>query len=356
MFERYTEKARRVIFFARYEASQFGSPYIETEHLLLGLLREDKALANRFLRSHAAIESIRKQIEAHTTIREKVSTSVDLPLSHECKRVLAYGAEEAERLNHKHIGTEHLLLGLLRETHKAGIRLQFSAAEVRADIEKRITIRERISTSVEVPLTRAAKKVLKFAMDEADAAKRRRVAPQHLFLGLMRVEDSMAAQLLRERGVTLGDLRRQSAEMPDYVAGAPMEPAKFARGASADQRSAHTLEAFLEYLKVQPESLADFFNERTQFIDLKGRRWEGPEIHAHADELFPSYATRGASYRIENKHSTASVLVAAILWHTPAASPSTSRHRMTVVMVPSPADAPRAWVIVAIQLTAVESH
>ena len=115
MFERYTEKARRVIFFARYEASQFGSPYIETEHLLLGLLREDKALTNRFLRSHASVESIRKQIEEHTTIREKVSTSVDLPLSNECKRVLAYAAEEAERLGHKHIGTEHLLLGLLRE-------------------------------------------------------------------------------------------------------------------------------------------------------------------------------------------------------------------------------------------------
>ena len=112
MFERYTEKARRVIFFARYEASQFGSPYIETEHLLLGLLREDKALTNRFLRSHASVESIRKQIEGHTTIREKVSTSVDLPLSNECKRVLAYAAEEAERLSHKHIGTEHLLLGL----------------------------------------------------------------------------------------------------------------------------------------------------------------------------------------------------------------------------------------------------
>ena len=111
MFERYTEKARRVIFFARYEASQFGSPYIETEHLLLGLLREDKALTNRFLRSHASVESIRKQIEGHTTIREKVSTSVDLPLSNECKRVLAYAAEEAERLSHRHIGTEHLLLG-----------------------------------------------------------------------------------------------------------------------------------------------------------------------------------------------------------------------------------------------------
>jgi ATP-dependent Clp protease ATP-binding subunit ClpC len=145
MFERYTEKARRVIFFARYEASQFGSPYIETEHLLLGLLREDKALANRFLRSHAAVESIRKQIEGHTTIREKVSTSVDLPLSHECKRVLAYGAEEAERLNHKHIGTEHLLLGLLREEkcfaaeilHERGLRLSTIREElVRSQSEK----------------------------------------------------------------------------------------------------------------------------------------------------------------------------------------------------------------------------
>jgi ATP-dependent Clp protease ATP-binding subunit ClpC len=123
MFERYTEKARRVIFFARYEASQFGSPYIETEHLLLGLLREDKALTNRFLHSHASVESIRQQIEGHTTIREKVSTSVDLPLSTECRRILPYAAEEAERLSHKFIGTEHLLLGLLREQDCFAARL-----------------------------------------------------------------------------------------------------------------------------------------------------------------------------------------------------------------------------------------
>ena len=97
MFERYTERARRVIFFARYEASQFGSTTIETEHLLLGLIREDKNLTNRFLRNSSSIESIRKEIEGRTTIREKVSTSIDLPLSNECKRILAYAAEEAER-------------------------------------------------------------------------------------------------------------------------------------------------------------------------------------------------------------------------------------------------------------------
>jgi len=152
MFERYTEKARRVIFFARYEASQFGSPYIETEHLLLGLLREDKALTNRFLRSHASIESIRKQIEGRTAIREKVSTSVDLPLSPECKRVLAYSAEEAERLQHKHIGTEHLLLGLLREDksfaaeilHERGLRLSTIREELsRAQNEKSSSSRNK---------------------------------------------------------------------------------------------------------------------------------------------------------------------------------------------------------------------
>ena len=156
MFERYTEKARRVIFFARYEASQFGSPFIETEHLLLGLLREDKALANRFLRSHAAVESIRKQIEGHTTIREKVSTSVDLPLSHECKRVLAYGAEEAERLNHKHIGTEHLLLGLLREEkcfaaeilHERGLRLSTIREELARSQSEKVASARRILSRV----------------------------------------------------------------------------------------------------------------------------------------------------------------------------------------------------------------
>lgn len=115
MFERFTEKARRVIFFARYEASGLGSPYIETEHLLLGLLREDKRLRNLFLRSPGAAEAIRQEIEQNTAAREKIPTSVDLPLSNESKRVLSYAAEEAERLSHKHIGTEHLFLGLLRE-------------------------------------------------------------------------------------------------------------------------------------------------------------------------------------------------------------------------------------------------
>jgi hypothetical protein len=138
MFERYTEKARRVIFFARYEASQFGSPYIETEHMLLGLLRESKGIQK--LLPRADTESIRNEIEGATNTREKVSTSVDLPLSHESKQVLKHADEEAQRLNHRHIGTEHLLLGLLREENcfaaallaKRGAKL----SELRTEIEQ----------------------------------------------------------------------------------------------------------------------------------------------------------------------------------------------------------------------------
>ena len=115
VFERYTEKARRLIFFARYEASQFGSPEIESEHLLLGLLREGKSVLNSILGTESSEEEIRRAIASSTKMREKAPTSVDLPLTDECKRILAFGAEEAFRLNHKHIGVEHLLLGILRE-------------------------------------------------------------------------------------------------------------------------------------------------------------------------------------------------------------------------------------------------
>jgi len=113
MFERYTEKARRAIFFARYEACQYGLQEIDTEHLLLGLLRENKAL-HRWL-PQATPETIRRRIDEHSSPQAPTSTGVDLPLSSASKRILKYAADEADVLSHKHIGTEHLLLALLDE-------------------------------------------------------------------------------------------------------------------------------------------------------------------------------------------------------------------------------------------------
>src|SRR5579864_2918620 len=118
MFDRFTEEARQVIFWARYEASQTGSPEITPEHLLLGYLRESARIGAQNFLSSAAMDSIRTQVEAQFPLAEKgskVSTSVDLPLNRESKRALAYGAEESQRLGHQDIGIHHLLLGLLRE-------------------------------------------------------------------------------------------------------------------------------------------------------------------------------------------------------------------------------------------------
>jgi ATP-dependent Clp protease ATP-binding subunit ClpC len=114
MFERFTESARRALFFSRYEASEFGSLAIETEHILLGLLREQQGVLARLLTPQAA-DAIRAEIGRRVAAREKIATSVEIPFSSETKRVLIYTSEEADRLNHSYIAPEHMLLGLLRE-------------------------------------------------------------------------------------------------------------------------------------------------------------------------------------------------------------------------------------------------
>ncbi len=176
MFERYTERARRVLFFARYEASQLGSISIETEHLLLGLIREGKGLTSRiFQRSHLSLDSIRKDIEGRTVFREKVSTSVEIPFSGETKRVLQYAAEEADRLLHNYIGTEHLLLGLLREERSVaasilmekGMRLH----AVREDIVQLLNEKTTQTRVKETPL------LAEFSRDLTDFAMKNQLDP-----------------------------------------------------------------------------------------------------------------------------------------------------------------------------------
>jgi len=139
MFERYTEKARRAIFFARYEASRYGSPFITNEHILLGLLREEKkifeTLFSDWEKSARLEEQVRAQQEKNAS-KEQIPASVDLPLDNPAKRVLAYAAEEAERLNDRHIGTEHLLLGLLREPSPAFEILAANGIDLRNTREK----------------------------------------------------------------------------------------------------------------------------------------------------------------------------------------------------------------------------
>ena len=105
-----------MVFYSRYMAAQAGSPEIEREHLLLGLLRADMGLARRFLGSPWAAEEVWRELERKKKpVRAAIPRGVDCPLSPEGKRVLLLAAEEADSLSSKKIHTEHLLLGLLRD-------------------------------------------------------------------------------------------------------------------------------------------------------------------------------------------------------------------------------------------------
>src|SRR5256885_9859372 len=115
MWQRFTERARRVVFFAQEEAARLGENYVGTEHVLLGLVRENDSVAARILdRLGVPLGRIRSDIEKQVT-RGHSNLGQDMQLTPRAKRVIDLSYEEARQLNNNYIGTEHLLLGLIRD-------------------------------------------------------------------------------------------------------------------------------------------------------------------------------------------------------------------------------------------------
>ncbi len=141
MFERFTEAARRTLFFARHEASRFGSLSIEAEHLLLGLIRDCPSwvMAEVLARANVTVERIHAEVERVMVVtHEKISTSVEIPFSRDSKQILLLAASEADRLRSDPIDNEHLLLGILGSEHTRAasilVGLGLRLAEVRQEI------------------------------------------------------------------------------------------------------------------------------------------------------------------------------------------------------------------------------
>jgi ATP-dependent Clp protease ATP-binding subunit ClpC len=157
MFEKYNEKARRALFFARYEASKLGSRVIESEHILLGVLREgEETVSEIFRRFHVKGEEVRREIEGERVFVERISSTAELPLSEESKKVLAYASHEAESMLHGAVGSEHLLIGLLRVDGCMAMRI---LAQFGLDV---YTVREEVLGIVKDREAEAQKKELPF--------------------------------------------------------------------------------------------------------------------------------------------------------------------------------------------------
>jgi len=155
MFEKFNEHARRSLFFARYEASRAQSRVIASEHLLLGLLREaDEALEEIFDRLDLNIQELREELVGDVAPVQRASTSPDLPLADDTKRALAYAVHESDGMGHPYVGTEHLVLGLLRiedglaaryltehgvEAHRLREEIQRYAHEIEAEANAQAT-------------------------------------------------------------------------------------------------------------------------------------------------------------------------------------------------------------------------
>jgi ATP-dependent Clp protease ATP-binding subunit ClpC len=138
MFERFTDRARRVVVYAQEEARLLNHNYIGTEHILLGLIHEGQGVAARALESLGiSLEAVRVQVE-EIIGRGETSPSDHIPFTPRAKKVLELSLREAKKLNHDYIGTEHILLGLLREGEGVGpqvlVKLGADLAQVRGRV------------------------------------------------------------------------------------------------------------------------------------------------------------------------------------------------------------------------------
>ena len=140
MFERFTERARKVVVLAQEEARHFNHNYIGTEHLLLGLLREDEGVAARALSSlNVTLDEVREQVESIVGYGEE-GTGAQAPFTPRSKKVLELALREALQLGHNYIGTEHILLGLVRESEGVAARV-LSNLDVDPDKVRREVVR-----------------------------------------------------------------------------------------------------------------------------------------------------------------------------------------------------------------------
>jgi ATP-dependent Clp protease ATP-binding subunit ClpA len=245
MFERFTERARQVVVFASDEARTLGHNYIGTEHILLGLIREQEGVAARALASLGiTAEEVRAQVVGIVGQGDSVTTS-QIPFTPRAKKALERALREGIALGHAYVGTEHLLLGLARVNDGVATRILL---DLGADAE---TIRRSVGgllsgldsgraqaprsgspggqdftprlragrggsdTTTGAPrFTRGARTVLVLAQEEARTLGHARMGTEHILLGLLREERGLAARLLDALEIALDDVR---AEVVDIV-------------------------------------------------------------------------------------------------------------------------------------------
>src|SRR5579872_2206805 len=212
MWQRFTERARRVVFFSQEEAGRLGENYVSTEHLLLGLVRENDSVAARILdRLGVSCDTVRSEVERQVT-RGDGRLGQDMQLTPRAKRVVDLAYDEARLLNNNYIGTEHLLLGLIREGEglagrvlaQVGVQLG-PVREALKELQSQATRSEQTAEKkIVLPFAKKKRKGPGAAPDDVPAPEPVEPLPQKGDLGVLQDENGRqeAELILNEEAVT----------------------------------------------------------------------------------------------------------------------------------------------------------
>jgi ATP-dependent Clp protease ATP-binding subunit ClpC len=213
MFEWFTDRARRVVVLAQEEARLLNHNYIGTEHILLGLVHEREGVAARALESlNIRLDAVRRDVE-ELVGQGGSPPSERIPFTPRAKKVLELSLREAIQVGHNYIGTEHILLGLLREGEGIAcqvlVKLGAKLPKVRARVLQLVAESpgERPRGWVFRPSSELTA-VLDDAHRVAEASGESEVTPIHLFLAAVEYPDGAAGRMLRSVGVDPEELRR----------------------------------------------------------------------------------------------------------------------------------------------------
>jgi len=231
-FDRFNDRAKRVLALAQDEAIRFNHNYIGVEHLLLGLVREGEGVAARVLDSLGIdLSKARSSVEVMIGRGKETTSPSEITLSPRTKKVIELAVDEARKLGHSHVGTEHLLLGIVREGESVGAGLLQSMGVSLEQVRHQViavmgqhrpemgatasagigpSAGAGIGSSHPVPfvdrLETSGRRALARAYWEAGRANDKEVTPHHLLLGLVTSGDVWTHRLLAELGVDLADL------------------------------------------------------------------------------------------------------------------------------------------------------
>jgi len=222
MFERFTDRARKVMALANQEAQRFNHEYVGTEHILLGLVKEGSGVGATVLKNlDVDIKKLRLEIEKLVKSGPDMVTMGKLPQTPRAKKVIEYAIEEARALNHNYVGTEHILLGLVKEGSGVGANvLDVDLRKVRLEVEKLVKSGPETVTMGKLPQTPRAKRVIGCAIEEARNLNHDHVGMEHLLLGLCRDDEAAAAKdllwhVLADRQVTVIEFSRRKYELEE---------------------------------------------------------------------------------------------------------------------------------------------